>query len=119
MRRVSDTLHHRFDDLVGAALVDQVIEEEVGRFDRARVDTFVPVLVERAARRRLAATAAGARPCGHDRSAGVSAQLSPRASGQGHSSTSAPTADGGDPDGGGESGRLDADDPARGTSRPG
>lgn len=59
MHRVRDRLHHRFDDLVGTALVDQVIEEEVGRFDRARIDTFVPVLVERAARRRLAAMAAG------------------------------------------------------------
>jgi hypothetical protein len=57
MRRVSHRLHRHFDDLVGAAIVDQVIEEELGRFNRARVETFVPVLVERAARHRLAAMA--------------------------------------------------------------
>ena len=64
---MSYRLHRDFGERVGAAIVDQVIEEELSRFDRARVETFVPVLVERAARRRLGAIAAGPRPSSHDR----------------------------------------------------
>jgi hypothetical protein len=56
---VSRRLHQRFDELLGAAMVGRVIAEELGRFDRAQVTAFVPVLVERAARHRLASIASG------------------------------------------------------------
>jgi hypothetical protein len=49
VRGLSHRLHQDVGDLVGAAIVDQIIEEEFSRFDRPRVETFVPVLVERVA----------------------------------------------------------------------
>ena len=79
--RVSHRIHQHFDDLVGAALVDEVIEKEFRRFDRARVVTFVPVLVERAARRRLAAIADGPAQRSAERATSASARFAaPRVS---------------------------------------
>jgi len=76
MHGVSRRLHRQYDDLVDAAIIDQVIQEESGRFDRARVEIFVPLLVERAARDRLAAIAAGPGQRSHDRAAKASIRSS-------------------------------------------
>ena len=50
---VCDKLRHRFEG-ADARLVDATVDEEARRFQGARVQSFVPLLVERAARRKLA-----------------------------------------------------------------
>jgi hypothetical protein len=52
---VAERLHTEFDRTAGTASVDAILAGETRRFAGARIDTFVPVLVERAARRRLRA----------------------------------------------------------------
>jgi hypothetical protein len=52
LRVVSEKLQHRFG--VDGVVVDATIDREVERFTGVRVHAFVPLLVERAARRDLA-----------------------------------------------------------------
>jgi hypothetical protein len=51
MRVVSEKLEQRFG--IDGTAADAVVYREAQRLSRARVHTFVPLLVERAARRRL------------------------------------------------------------------
>lgn len=46
-------LHDEFDARLGAAVVDRDIQVVADRFTRARVRSFVPLLVRRYARERL------------------------------------------------------------------
>lgn len=48
-------LHGQYDAVCGAAEVDRAVDLAVARLTAARVDAFVPLLVERAARARLTA----------------------------------------------------------------
>jgi hypothetical protein len=48
-------LHRDFDDLIGAEVVDRVLDEVAARFVEARVRTFLPLLVHRYARSDLRA----------------------------------------------------------------
>ena len=59
LRVVSEKLQHRFG--VDGVVVDATIDREVQRFSGARVHAFVPLLVERAARRSLSQTYRGGR----------------------------------------------------------
>jgi hypothetical protein len=52
LRVVSEKLQHRFG--VDGGVVDATIDREAERFSGVRVHAFVPLLVERAARRSLA-----------------------------------------------------------------
>jgi hypothetical protein len=52
MRKVADQLMKRYGDRPRQE-IDSTVDREASRFDRARVRTFVPVLVERAAKLRL------------------------------------------------------------------
>jgi len=60
--RVADRLHAEFDDRAGSALVDQIFTDIASRFRNAKVLTFLPVLVERDARRALKELAPTALP---------------------------------------------------------
>jgi hypothetical protein len=59
LRAVIDELHVRllaqYGDQVGAAHVARVVEDSVARFSSARFTTYVPVLVEKAAKDQLRA----------------------------------------------------------------
>jgi hypothetical protein len=59
LRAVIDELHVRllaqYGNEVGAAHVARVVEESVARFSSARFTTYVPVLVEKAAKDQLRA----------------------------------------------------------------
>jgi hypothetical protein len=52
LRVVSEKLQHRFG--VDGMVADAMVDREARRLSDARVHTFVPLLVERAARRSLA-----------------------------------------------------------------
>ena len=52
MRIVAEKLQDRFGE-ENAAEIDATVEAEARRFDPARFRTFVPLLVERAAKARL------------------------------------------------------------------
>ncbi|GIH21098.1 three-helix bundle dimerization domain-containing protein [Rugosimonospora africana] len=54
--RVTETLCAQFAGRVPPAAVKAAVAEAHGHFEAARVREFVPVLVERSARRRLAMT---------------------------------------------------------------
>jgi hypothetical protein len=55
LRHVRARLHTRFDTLDGADTVDEAVDEAASHFTHARVETFVPLLVERAAKASLTA----------------------------------------------------------------
>lgn len=48
------TLKRKLAGEYGADLVDRLVDEEHGRFAQARVRTFLPILIERSVRARLA-----------------------------------------------------------------
>lgn len=50
-----DALKSKLAAEYGADLVDRIVDEEHGRFAEARVRTFLPILIERSVRARLAA----------------------------------------------------------------
>lgn len=71
LRAVASQLHHDFDHLAGAAVVDRVLDEVAARFSEARVRTYLPLLVHRYAKSelRVRLTTGGAARFGMRRSA--------------------------------------------------
>ncbi|HET7659810.1 MAG TPA: hypothetical protein VFK66_05410 [Oryzihumus sp.] len=61
LHEIAAQLHQDFDDLIGAEVVDRVLDEVAARFVDARVRTFLPLLVHRYARSDLRAVS-GSRP---------------------------------------------------------
>ena len=59
LRVVSEKLQHRFG--VDGVVADATVDREAQRLSGARVHAFVPLLVERAARRSLSQTYRGRR----------------------------------------------------------
>ncbi|GAA1240698.1 three-helix bundle dimerization domain-containing protein [Oryzihumus leptocrescens] len=55
LHEIAAQLHRDFDDLIGAEVVDRVLDEVAARFVDARVRTFLPLLVHRYARSDLRA----------------------------------------------------------------
>jgi hypothetical protein len=55
IRQVRDQLHVRFDADTGPDAVDAAVDEAVSRYTDVRIEAFLPLLVERAARAHLSA----------------------------------------------------------------
>ncbi|MGH9271144.1 MAG: three-helix bundle dimerization domain-containing protein [Ilumatobacteraceae bacterium] len=53
IRQVVDELHDRFGSVLSVEAIERCVEEAAASFEGARISSFLPILVHKAARREL------------------------------------------------------------------